>query len=61
MQDHDDIILISCDHARVESYIPTMYRLCRRGDEYVLQGRFDWQQGYKRGFDWRDLETVVEG
>lgn len=50
---------------RVESNIPTAYRLIRRGDGNgnmlpVLQGMFTWTQGTAFGREWRDLETQDE-
>lgn len=40
---------------------PALYRLVKRGNEYVLQGRFDWHDGVMSGHDWRDIPTVLEG
>jgi hypothetical protein len=49
--------------ARVEKGIPDAYRLVRfrteEGQTHLkLQGYFTWQQGYQRGGEWRDIETV---
>ena len=49
--------------ARVEKKIPDAYRLVRfRADEgqvhLKLQGYFTWNQGFKFGGEWNDIETV---
>lgn len=46
---------------RVESQRPVAYRMVRRGQEYVLQGAFLWQQGTSGGTEWRDIPTILEG
>lgn len=30
------------------------------GNEYVLQGKFNWTKGFAGGFEWRDIATVEE-
>ena len=48
--------------ARFENNIPFSYRLKRLKEtgELVLQGCFQWTQGWKTGHEWRDLPTVEE-
>lgn len=48
--------------ARVESNIPSAYRLIMQGDGNgnnlpALQGLFTWTQGSSYGAEWRTLET----
>ena len=47
--------------ARIEIGNASGYRLKRTvHGELILQGCFQWQQGNDGGFNWRDIETVVE-
>lgn len=48
---------------RVEKDVPDLYRLvhyCTEEgiDHFKLQGYFTWTQGFQRGGEWRDIETV---
>jgi len=45
---------------RTEKSTPDVYRLIKRGEEYVLQGAFFWQEGYDYGHNWRDIPTIIE-
>jgi len=45
---------------RTEKITPDAYRLIRRGEEYVLQGAFFWQEGCDYGHNWRDIPTIIE-
>jgi len=53
---------INCTAARVESNIPSAYRLIMHGDGNgntlpALQGLFTWTEGSNCGAEWRTLET----
>lgn len=45
--------------ARVESTIPSAYRLAKhKSGELVLQGCYTWQKGFaESGYEWRDIPT----
>lgn len=56
----DAIILTRSVAARVESGTPIGYRLARKSDgEIVLQGAFEWSEGCSRGFEWREIPTII--
>ena len=57
-----NITVSTLDAARVENTIPFSYRLMRlKGTgELVLQGCFQWHQGWESGHEWRDIPTVEE-
>jgi hypothetical protein len=48
--------------ARIENTVPFSYRLKRLKEtgELVLQGCFQWQEGWKSGHEWRDIPTTEE-
>lgn len=49
------------EESRIEQSIPHQYRLCQKHDgNLVLQGAFQWSQGFLGGIEWRDLPTVKE-
>lgn len=43
--------------ARVESTLPTAYRMICVGGEFRFQGLFTWTEGENFGREWRTLET----
>lgn len=45
---------------RTEKSYPDAYRLLKRGEVYVLQGAYFWQEGRDCGHNWRDIPTIVE-
>lgn len=45
---------------RIEYDIPSAYRLARKPDgELVLQGAYQWQEGFNYGHEWRDIPTEI--
>ena len=48
--------------ARVENTIPSSYRLVRLKEtgELVLQGCFQWTEGWKCGSEWQTIPTIEE-
>lgn len=50
---------INISEHRLERTMPDHYRLARKPNgELVLQGAYEWQQGYRGGYTWRDIPTV---
>jgi len=45
---------------RSERCTPDTYRLIKRGEAYVLQGAYFWQEGCDYGHNWRDIPTIPE-
>lgn len=44
---------------RVEAAFPVDYRLGRRNGELVLQGAYQWMEGFQNnGIEWRDIPIV---
>lgn len=56
----DNYTEIAVGPSRIESSIPTLYRLAKTSDgTLILQGGYRWQQGFTNtGITWRDIETV---
>lgn len=47
---------------RVESKMASAIRLAQYPDgRQVLQGAYEWTEGFKNGFDWKDLPVVMVG
>lgn len=36
------------------------YRLCKRGEDYVLQQAYQWRCGSNGGIEWQDEETIEQ-
>lgn len=54
-----DFTMSTITAARVESSVPVQYRLARRNGNLILQGCYQWQQGFdSSGFEWRDIPTL---
>ena len=43
---------------RVESSVPTQYRLARSNGNLILQGCYYWHEGPAYGYEWRDIPTI---